>query len=526
MRTSRSCLLAVAALFVVLGRPTRAEEPVAGAQPTRLPLTVADLPADRSTWFGVYLGKTKSGWVEESLRREGDAIVYRQTLHVEAKAMGQTVRVDVAERWEYDAAPPFAARSASRKMDQNGVVQTVAIRKTERGFLATVEGGGSSRELPAPVGDLTLADALTPERWFRGAPAKGASVTVRTFDLDELREDRVTYTVTAAEPVVVQGVPSTVYSATASSQVHGALGDWRFGDDGLLVSMKVGGLFEARRESEETAKKIEAGGDLFIQGLLPVEGRIAAGFEEVGKVTELVLEARGEGAEWLRTGPRQQVSKDEAAGVTVVSLGAAHGTPDEASAEEVARALEETPGYPTKDPRVVALAKTAIGDATEPRQKVERLVAFVSEFLKDELCTHAVPVVSLLESKEGDCSEHAALFATLARAVGVPAREVSGVMYMGDQIAEAIGGGFGGHAWNEVALDGTWVPVDATHDQVELDATHIALGREGRQGDFTMISGRLSFKVRSVVPPPGPPKPKLESSEVPENPTAPVPAPR
>jgi hypothetical protein len=521
VRTSSPFLAASAALLLVLGRPARAEDPPAapgGAE--RPPLTAADLPADRSTWFGAYFSGGKSGWVEESVRRKGDVVVYRQVFHAEVKAMGQSIKIDLEERWEYDAAPPFAVRSAHRRMDQNGVVQTVDLRKEEDGYVATVTGGGTSRELPAPVGDFTFADALAPERWFRSRPAVGASLTTRSFDLDELRIDRHTYTVTGADTMVAQGVPSTVYAVTVRSEIQGPVGDWRFGEDGILVSMKLGGLFEARRESEEAAKKLESGGDLFLQTLLPVDGRIAPGFEEVGKVTELVLEAKGEGVSWLATGPRQQVTPGPS-GVATLKLGAAHGTPDEASPEEIARALEETPGYPTKDVRIVALAKTAVGDATEPREKVRRLVSFVAEFLKDDVCTHVVPVTSLLESKSGDCSEHAALFTTLARAAGVPAREVSGVMYMGDQIAAELPGGFGGHAWNEVALDGTWVPVDATHDQTELDATHIALGREGRQGDFAMVSGRLSFKVVSVTPPPGPPKPKLDPSKVPENPTAP-----
>jgi protein-glutamine gamma-glutamyltransferase len=506
--------------LVLLARLAGAEDPpTAVPEVTRLPLEAKDIPSDRSTWYGLYMGGAKSGWLEDRFRREGAVFVVSQILHVEAKAMGQDVRIDVTERWEYDGAPPFALRGADRSMNQGGGVQTAKLVRREGGYVVTVEGGGTTRELPAPVGDLTLADHLTLERWFRGKPAAGSSVAVRSFDIDALQPDVMAVNVFAEQATVVDGVSTTYYEATLRSKVHGEMGTWRFGPDGLFVSLQIGGLFEARREPESVAKTLSAGGDLFVKGIATVKGRIAPDFEAVKGVTDLVLQASGDGVAGLKSGPRQEVSKDPATGATVLRLGAAYGTPDEASATEVTEALAETPAYPTKDARVVELAKTAVADATTPSDKVARLVAFVEEFLKDEVCAQVVPVVTLLDRREGDCSEHAALFATLARAAGVPAREVSGLMYMGDEI-----GGFGGHAWNEVALDGVWVPVDATHGETELDATHIALGREGRQMDFAVASGRLSFEVRSVKPPPGPPKPKEDPK--PSGTPEPAPVPR
>ena len=84
----------------------------------------------------------------------------------------------------------------------------------------------------------------------------------------------------------------------------------------------------------------------------------------------------------------------------------------------------------------------------------------------------------LIESKQGDCKSYALLFTTLARASGVPAREVSGLLYCGDDVKA-----FGGHAWNEVILNGVWVPVDASLNETEINATHISLRhrKDGRE---------------------------------------------
>jgi transglutaminase-like putative cysteine protease len=75
----------------------------------------------------------------------------------------------------------------------------------------------------------------------------------------------------------------------------------------------------------------------------------------------------------------------------------------------------------------------------------------------------------VIDRRRGDCTEHAALFVTMARAAGVPAREVTGLLWVEEL------GAFGGHAWAEVALAGMWVPVDPTWGQVPADPAHIRL---------------------------------------------------
>ncbi len=80
---------------------------------------------------------------------------------------------------------------------------------------------------------------------------------------------------------------------------------------------------------------------------------------------------------------------------------------------------------------------------------------------------------------------------TLARSLGLPTREVTGLLYLGDDIRA-----FGGHAWNEVALDGYWQPVDATWGEVDINATHILLGpRTGDGASAEALFGGYSFKL-------------------------------
>ena len=88
----------------------------------------------------------------------------------------------------------------------------------------------------------------------------------------------------------------------------------------------------------------------------------------------------------------------------------------------------------------------------------------------------------------------ALLLTTLARAVGIPAREVTGLVYMGDEVQA-----FGGHAWSEVVLDGRWQPVDPAWRETEVNATHIRFGvGRSQAGKMLSIIGGVSFKLREL----------------------------
>ena len=58
----------------------------------------------------------------------------------------------------------------------------------------------------------------------------------------------------------------------------------------------------------------------------------------------------------------------------------------------------------------------------------------------------------------GDCTEHAVLLTALARANGIPARVVFGMLLIEtDDAVHAYG-----HAWTEVHAEGRWQVLDAT----------------------------------------------------------------
>ena len=95
----------------------------------------------------------------------------------------------------------------------------------------------------------------------------------------------------------------------------------------------------------------------------------------------------------------------------------------------------------------------------------------------------------VLEKRVGDCTEHTQLFIALARSVGIPAREVSGLAYMGDGYRCFVW-----HAWAEVALDGHWVQVDPTFGEPVADPTHIKLSC-GQGVSWQHMIGSIAIEI-------------------------------
>jgi hypothetical protein len=151
--------------------------------------------------------------------------------------------------------------------------------------------------------------------------------------------------------------------------------------------------------------------------------------------------------------------------------------------------------YPIGHPKIRDLAQQAVGNAKRPADKVKRILNFVAEYLTPNYEADHLTVMDVLKEREGGGREYALLFATLARAAGVPAREVNGLAYVGDRSK-----GFARHTWNEVVLNGAWVPVDPIWKEIEIDATHIAFGSDDSAFDaFSRAAAKqLTLKLVDV----------------------------
>lgn len=482
----RSLGLAPLVLFLLLAFDFAAARAEPAPEPSRPELTGRDIDdALGSDWYGVYFRGVKIGWARNETGKavvEGTAVV-RSSLIIEIKGAPADSRL--SQEYEYDLAPPYRLRRAEYGEIGGGVRNVKSIRPTPTGYEAVIVSGKAERTRPLPGLDYTLADMLSMDVWLRRrAPRPGDTIAWRTIDSELLEVKLHTGTLLTTRSSLVGGVPVVFHEL---KQVDHNRQEMLVRYDTARARVIFADLsdFELRLETEAQAKDSSYAADPFILGMARLDRPI--GNRE--KIAALVLEAQGPNlGKHLTPGPHQHVEV-KADGSVILKLGAKYAAPVPATEAETSEALRETMRYPIDEPRVKALALEAIGDAKTPREKVVRLLRFTSRYIRPQLDAVGPQLLDLLDRRAGDCKSYALLFNTLARAVGVPAREVAGLGYMGDDVMA-----FGGHVWNEVVLDGVWVPVDAQTVHLPMRELHV---RGGLAEVFTVLP-RTALRVLAV----------------------------
>ena len=151
-------------------------------------------------------------------------------------------------------------------------------------------------------------------------------------------------------------------------------------------------------------------------------------------------------------------------------------------------ATRPEPLIQSDDPAIVTRAHQIAGSEHRAGHVADLLTRWVYTTLEKKITISVPSAAQVLESKSGDCNEHTVLYVALARALGLPARNAAGVVY--------LRGHFYYHAWPEVWL-GEWVAVDPTFGQFPADAAHLrfVIGGLARQVELVRLIGKLQVNV-------------------------------
>ena len=348
---------------------------------------------------------------------------------------------------------------AVREGDTIHAKQTVAGRTTER-TLTTDETFGSEAK-------LALAS-------LKGELKEGDRFEFQTFEPTLMDLDRVSVRILGQEAVQVgdQTVQANV-AELLSAALKTSTTFW-FDATGDVLKMRVPALMDIAVVKVDEAEALAEFKPPEIAGSVPVQGRI----NDQRAVVRLELEATSKGtpvADLIPVMPgRQSVtpSDDPRTGrITITAVAPPEQTGSMPVTErELQPYLAATEFVQSDDPALIGKAREIVGD----EQDLWKAACQVRQWVYDNMKkrdSYPKPITAkeCLEELEGDCSEHAMLFLGLARAAGVPAKFVGGLVYSK--------GAFWYHAWNEVYVgNGVWVAVDATWNEEVADATHLALG--------------------------------------------------
>lgn len=443
------------------------------------PLPAADI-AERDEWFGVYRAGRKIGHAHRVVARHDGGYTFAEDSVIALAMLGVPQTLTSNLRADTDGA------YALRAFDYTLVTPATTFRATgtsdDRMLRARYGARGHESDLALPLSEpIALPSTLRP-RVLADHPTAGARYRLPVFSPLTARSEPMTLVVEGRERLVT---PTGPVDTLRIAEEHQSVRTHAWLDDDGNVVREEGLLgFTLEREPRERALggvDRDAPIDLVAVSGIPLDGTIA----DPRHAGRLTLRVRGTGSAEIPDDPPRQRFAD---GLLRITREALPDAVPAASAGSHDADLAAAPFIEADDPAIRAQARAIAGDATDPRAVARRLVAWVHDTVEKAPSVTVPSAREVLDSRRGDCNEHAVLLAALARAAGIPARVIAGTVYAND--------GFYYHAWNELWV-GAWVTADAVFDQFPADATHVKLIAGGLEKQVALASviGQLAFAV-------------------------------
>jgi hypothetical protein len=444
--------------------------------------------------YGVYIKKVKVGWsVEETKlgKHNGkDVLISTSQNYFSVNVSGEksvTSETTVVYYSLEGNGPIVFAEKKSREDKKETTRRAVPKGK---GLLLSTKQGARSSERMIPIPKDMLGDHRKLETWLRTAK-KGDKFEKYTAEWDGDDIDvKETYTFQEKTAVVWGGAQVPVYKTQLLTQ--GARFQAQLLADGTPFMAVVGGLLTLKMEKEAIAKKLDGGEiDLMAASSIVIDRDIGP----ARRVEKLTLELTGLDDFELPQSHRQRTRPAKNKKV-VLELQRDFRVPKGTALTKAQRTehTKATPKIQCEHEAIRNKALAIVGKEKDPVKMATLLARWVYRKVRKSYAANADNALAVLDNLAGDCTEHTLLFVALARAVGLPAREVGGLAYVNS-------GGkpmFGWHAWAEIHDGAQWVTIDPTWDQIYVDGTHIKFSEGSEDMAWVNVAGHLRIKVVKV----------------------------
>jgi len=439
-------------------------------------------------WFAILIDNEQVGFYrqlttplpEGGYRIEGDG-------SVRMKVMGFTK--ESSSREIYQVGPNLALKTLEVEQTINGSKSRLSGKMIPGGLQIKREADGkSSMKTLKAKSELFPGPALNLIPLFKGT-APGKTLRVFSFDPEEMAIKEVKISVLGDEKTP-DGRPAL--------KLRNNL--YPFVDNDIWLDQQGNTLLESVRDGlvitkAEPAEKLAA----FISGMALSKKDLIYDFSLVrinpplkkapAKLVGLSAAITGYGDQIpVLSNGSQQVERQQ--GRVVIVTGSLR-KPSETVLNQVAEGyLQPSEGIESTAAEISAKAKELTGSLKTDQERVQILATWTASWLEDSIEDGGSAVVAL-NKKKGNCQTHAKLYSALARAAGIPTRFVSGLV-------SQDGASFLYHSWAESLLNGRWVAVDPTFNQVPADPTHLAFFEGNRPADLAPLVGVIG-KIKVTI---------------------------
>jgi hypothetical protein len=437
--------------------------------------------ADEESWLGLFMQGNKIGYAHSRLSdtelNKVPAKKSESSTVMNAGLLGQamSVRIDSTSWIDASGHPilmKFNVESAGRTEKLDALFTSSDIRLS-----IDNSGAKTSKTIPLPKDAGVVDDAVSAllEKGYRvGAQAYYYVLDPMTASLVKNRvtfqgkgQVQVNGKEVTANKIEIYEPRATMYAFVTEK------GDLVKVDGPMGIEMFPMSRTEALKESG--ARDVNATDLAFSTSLRP-DKPIA----DVGGVKELQLRITGHDLAALPSDAHQTLSKTASGWLVNI-----HPMRFGESSGSIASSAKEKPEWTKASFNIPSdlgvfsdLAKKLVSGTSSVQGAAKRIQAYVHTTMTPNAGIGVLRDASeILKTKEGVCRDYAVLTATLLRAVHVPSRLVSGLVYEE--------GSFYYHAWVEVWDGANWVGVDSTLPSGQVTAGHIKLAQGNVEDAFT-----------------------------------------
>ena len=442
--------------------------------------------------YGNYMGGKKVGWDTDEIKltKLNGVEVVSQVSESYFKALFGGNKTEVIDRTEvlYSLVGKGEILLIKSFHLENGAKKTRELNLQKGGLtlVTTTQNRLDEKKVSKPKENLSMQMDLA--SWLKSKRNKGDvfdcfSTSVEEDDLNVPTR----YIYKSKKNIQVTGGDLMVHEV--DQETHGALFYSLLENNGRLHYGRMGKIIEYRLESNDVAKKLDNDlVDLIQISAVTLDKKLG----DPVKIKSLKLSFVADDDFDVPQSHRQIISKGKDNNLVMEikrDFIIKNGKP--LLPDERKRSLASSISIPADNPKIIALATKIVGDAPTDFEKVSRIVKWIFTNLEKTMAKNSDNALDILDKKAGDCTEHTLLFVTLARALGIPSREVGGIAYMaGEKVPKMAW-----HAWAEFHDGKQWLTADPTWNQTLVDGTHIKFSEGSTDLKWLNILGGLTLQV-------------------------------
>ena len=435
-------------------------------------------------WYEVYLDGGKVGYFQDKMQKVGDVIKSRNEFVMQIKRAGQSIEITVEQETTEKVNGELIDFSSETKMAgipmlKKGRVEGKELVVYEKQFIS----GKETRHSFDPEGGMSWG--LRKQVLENGFQEAGKTYELKVYSPDMGMKKPVQANIICFGEKPIQIGEKRIKAFEVDMELKSPFGSmitksW-FDENciALKTEMNMGGMKISIIEvPKKKAKKMdEEAHELLLSSVVSLNAAVPKSEKNI-----FIMEAiKGKWSGKLFEDSSQKIEKINDNSIRVI---VDQSQRQEKGGKEIDLKpfLSANVYLDSDDLLIQKLAKQGKGKAKTPKEIANKLTKFVFRYMSNKNYEVGFATASeVARKKAGDCTEHSVLLAALGRALAIPSRVVTGLVYADefeDQKNVLVY-----HMWTQFYLDDQWVNLDSALGLVKCPADRITFSVDSLEED-------------------------------------------